>query len=218
MTSLVVLDFDATGIKQPSRSAIAAATKLGGELHGLVAGSDVAAIAEAAAKLPGLSKILVADDAAYANALAEPLSALIVSLAGNYSHIFAAATAVGKNVLPRAAALLDVQPISDISDVIDADTFVRPIYAGNALATVKSSDAKKVVTVRAASFDPVPAQGGSASLERVAMPEVGAKSRYVGAELSQSERPELTAARVIISGGRGMQSGENFTTLIEPIA
>src|SRR5271168_1661880 len=192
MTSLVVLDFDATGIKQPSRSAIAAATKLGGELHGLVAGSDVAAIAEAAAKLPGLSKILVADDAAYANALAEPLSALIVSLAGNYSHIFAAATAVGKNVLPRAAALLDVQPISDISDVIDADTFVRPIYAGNALATVKSADAKKVVTVRASSFDPVPAEGGPAAINKARARENGQKSARRTPEFSQDGCPYLT--------------------------
>jgi electron transfer flavoprotein alpha subunit len=218
MTSLVVLDFDATGIKQPSRSAIAAATKLGGELHGLVAGSDVAAIAEAAAKLPGLSKILVADDAAYANALAEPLSALIVSLAGQYSHIFAAATAVGKNVLPRAAALLDVQPISDISDVIDADTFVRPIYAGNALATVKSADAKKVITVRASSFDPVAAEGGSAAIEKVSGPADAQKSKYLSSELSKSERPELTAAKIIVSGGRGMQNGENFAKLIDPVA
>jgi electron transfer flavoprotein alpha subunit len=217
MTSLVILDFDAHGVKQPARSAIAAALKLG-DVHGLIAGKDVGKLAEDAAKLPGLSKILVADDAALEHALAEPLAALLVSLAPGYSHIFAAATAMGKNVLPRLAALLDVQPISDVSDVIDADTFVRPIYAGNALATVKSSDAKKIITVRAASFDPVPAEGGSASLERVAMPETAAKSRYVGAELSQSERPELTAARVIISGGRGMQSGENFTTLIEPIA
>jgi electron transfer flavoprotein alpha subunit len=218
MTSLVVLDFDATGIKQPSRSAIAAAQKLGGELHALVAGANVAAIAEAAAKLPGLSKILVADDPAYANALAEPLSALIVSLAGDYAHIFAAATAVGKNVLPRVAALLDVQQISDISDVIDADTFVRPIYAGNALATVKSSDTKKIITVRASSFDPVAAEGGSASIEKITGPADAQKSRYVSAELSKSERPELTAAKIIVSGGRGMQNGENFAKLIDPVA
>jgi electron transfer flavoprotein alpha subunit len=218
MTSLVVLDFDATGIKQPSRSAIAAAAKLGGELHALIAGSDVAAIADSAAKIPGLSKILVADDAAYANALAEPLSALIVSLAGDYSHIFAAATAVGKNVLPRAAALLDVQPISDISDVIDADTFVRPIYAGNALATVKSADTKKVITVRASSFDPVPTEGGSAAIEKVSGPADAQKSKYVSSELSKSERPELTAAKIIVSGGRGMQNGENFAKLIDPVA
>jgi electron transfer flavoprotein alpha subunit len=217
MTSLVILDFDATGVKQPARSAIAAAAKLG-EVHGLIAGKDVAVQAAAAAKLPGLAKVLVADDASLEHALAEPLAALVVSLSAAYAHIFAAATAVGKNVMPRIAALLDVQPISDVSDVIDADTFVRPIYAGNALATVKSSDAKKVITVRAASFDPVPAEGGSAPTESVAVSGAEHKSKYVGAELSQSERPELTAARVIISGGRGMQNGENFTALIEPIA
>ncbi len=218
MTSLVILDFDATGVKQPARCAIAAAEKLG-EVHGLIAGKDVSQQAEAAARLPGLSKVLIADDAALEHQLAEPLAALVVSLAADYSHIFAASTAMGKNVLPRIAALLDVQPISDVSDVIDADIFVRPIYAGNALATVKSSDGKKVITVRAASFDPVAAEGGAASLERVTVPAAAAqKSRYVGAELSHSERPELSAARVVISGGRGMQSGENFTTLIEPIA
>jgi electron transfer flavoprotein alpha subunit len=217
MTSLVILECDANGVKQPARSAVAAARKLG-DVHGLIAGKDVGTLAEDAAKLLGVSKILVAEDAALEHKLAEPLAALVVSLAAEYSHIFAAATALGKNVLPRVAALLDVQPISDVSEVIDADTFVRPIYAGNALATVKSADAKKVITVRAASFDPAPAEGGSASLARVAVPAATQNSRYVGAELSQSERPELTAARVIISGGRGMQSGENFTSLIEPIA
>ncbi|WP_298224567.1 FAD-binding protein [Acidocella sp.] len=217
MPVLVVLDFDAEGIKQPSRSAIAAAAKLG-EVHVLVAGSGVAGVAAAAAKLPGVTKVLVADDAAYAHHLAEPMASLIVSLAGNYSHILQAATASGKNVLPRAAALLDVQPISDISGVVDADTFIRPIYAGNALATVKSADAKKVITVRAASFDPVPAEGGAAAIEKVATAENEAKSSYLGEEISKSERPELTAARVIISGGRGMQNGENFAKLIDPIA
>ncbi|MDE2318314.1 MAG: FAD-binding protein [Rhodospirillales bacterium] len=217
MTALVVLDFDAEGIKQPSRSAIAAAAKLG-EVHVLVAGSGVGAVAEAAAKLAGVAKVLVADDAAYTHHLAEPMAALIVSLAGGYSHILQAATASGKNVLPRVAALLDVQPISDISDVVDADVFVRPIYAGNALATVKSADAKKVITVRAASFDPVAEEGGTATTETVATAANNGKSAYLGEELSKSERPELTAARVIISGGRGMQNGENFTKLIEPIA
>jgi electron transfer flavoprotein alpha subunit len=217
MTSLVLLDFDANGIKQPSRSAVAAAVKLG-DAHGLVAGANVGAVAEAAAKIPGLSKILVVEDAAYANALAEPLSALLVSLAADYSHILAAATAVGKNVLPRVAALLDVQQLSDISDVIDADTFVRPIYAGNALATVKSSDSRKVITVRASSFDPVPAEGGSASIEKISAAAVDGKSKYISSELSKSERPELTAAKIIVSGGRGMQNGENFTKLIDPIA
>ena len=217
MTALVVLDFDAEGIKQPSRSAIAAASKLG-EVHVLVAGQGVDAVAGDAAKLAGVAKVLVADDAVYAHHLAEPMAALIIALAGNYSHILQAATASGKNVLPRVAALLDVQPLSDISGVVGADTFVRPIYAGNALATVKSADAKKVITVRASSFDPVAAEGGSAAIEKIAAAASDGKSAYMGEELSKSERPELTAARVIISGGRGMQNGENFTKLIEPIA
>jgi electron transfer flavoprotein alpha subunit len=217
MTVLVVLDFDADGIKQPARSAVAAAQKLG-DIHGLIAGSNVGAAAEAAAKLPGISKVLVADDPAYAHALAEPLAALIVSLADGYDHILYAATAVGKNVMPRVAALLDSQQISDISGVEDADTFIRPIYAGNALATVKSADKKKVITVRASSFDPVATDGGSATIETVAAAAHDDKSKYVSSELSKSERPELTAAKIIVSGGRGMQNGENFTKLIDPVA
>jgi electron transfer flavoprotein alpha subunit len=216
MAVLVLLEFDATGIKQPSRSAVAAATALG-EVHALVAGVDLAGAAAAAAKLAGVSKVLVAESAALDHLMAEPAAALLVALAPNYSHILAATTAVGKNVLPRAAALLDVQPISDIAAVVDADTFVRPIYAGNGMATVKSSDSKKVITVRAASFDPVAAEGGSASTEAVAVGDMPGLSRFISAELSKSERPELTAARVVISGGRGMQNGDNFK-LLEPIA
>ncbi len=212
MTSLVLLEHDATAIKQPSRSAVAAAAQLG-EVHALV----VAGGAELAARLPGVSKVLVADQPELAHLLPEPLAALLVALAGDYTHLFAATTAVGKNVMPRVAALLDAQPISDIAAVIDADTFVRPIYAGNALATVKSSDAKKVLTVRAASFDPVPAEGGSAAIAPLTAVPAGGGSRFVSAELSKSERPELTAARVVISGGRGMQNGDNFK-LLEPIA
>jgi electron transfer flavoprotein alpha subunit len=217
MTSLVLLDYDATGIKQPARSAVAAAAKLG-DVHALIAGENVAATAQAAAKIAGVSKVLVADNAAYAHALAEPLAALIVALAGDYSHILAASTAVGKNVMPRAAALLDIQILSDISEVIDADTFVRPIYAGNAMATVKSADAKKIITVRAASFDPVPAEGGSASIANVEAAAIGDLSKFISSELSKSERPELTAAKIIVSGGRGMQNGENFSKLIDPVA
>lgn len=217
MTSLVILDFDASGIKQPSRSAIAAAARLG-DVHVLVAGQNVGDTAELASKLACVSKVLVADDAAYAHHLAEPMAALIMSVAGNYSHILQAATASGKNVLPRVAALLDVQPISDISDVVDADTFVRPIYAGNAMATVKSADKVKIITVRAASFDPVAAEGGAAPVEAISASRPAEKSIYVGEEISKSERPELTAARIIISGGRGMQAGDNFAKLIEPIA
>jgi len=216
MTSLVLLEHDAAGIKQPSRSAVAAATQLG-DVHGLVVGSGIGAVAEAAAKLPGVAKVLAADLPGFEHVLAEPLAALLVQLAPGYSHLLAAATAVGKNVMPRAAALLDVQPISDISGVVDADTFIRPIYAGNALATVQSADPKKVITVRAASFDPVPTEGGNAAVESVAATEPAVISRFVSAELSKSERPELTAARIVISGGRGMQSGDNFK-LIEPIA
>jgi electron transfer flavoprotein alpha subunit len=216
MTSLVLLEFDQTGIKQPSRSAVAAATKLG-EVHALVVGQGIDAAAQAASKLAGVSKVLVADGPAYEHALAEPVAALVVALAPNYSHLMAAATAVGKNIMPRVAALLDAQPISDIAGIEDADTFVRPIYAGNALATVRSSDKVKVVTVRAASFDPVAPEGGQAPIEAAPSAETPSVSKFVSAELSKSERPELTAARVVISGGRGMQSGENFN-LIEPIA
>jgi electron transfer flavoprotein alpha subunit len=216
MAVLVLLEFDATGIKQPSRSAIAAASALG-EVHGLVAGADLAAAAAAAAKIPAVAKVLTADSPALDHLMAEPMAALLIALAPNYSHIMAATTAVGKNILPRVAALLDVQPISDIAAVIDADTFVRPIYAGNGMATVKSSDTKKVITVRAASFDPVAAEGGSAPIEAVPLGDLPGVSKFVSAELSKSERPELTAARVVISGGRGMQNGDNFA-LLEPIA
>jgi electron transfer flavoprotein alpha subunit len=216
MTSLVLLEFDAGGIKQPSRSAVAAAVALG-EVHVLVAGTGLAEASAAAAKLPGVAKVLAADAPALDHMLAEPMAALLLALAPGYTHVLAATTAVGKNILPRVAALLDVQPISDIAAVIDADTFVRPIYAGNGLATVKSSDTKKVITVRAASFDPVASGGGSAPVESVTVGELPGLSTFVSAELSKSERPELTAARVVISGGRGMQNGENFK-LIEPIA
>jgi electron transfer flavoprotein alpha subunit len=216
MTVLVLLEYDAAGIKQPSRSAVAAAVALG-EVHALVAGHGVQQAAEAAAKLPGVAKVVLADAPAYEHPLAEPLAALLVALAPAYSHVLAASTAMGKNVMPRVAALLDVQPISDIAAVVDADTFVRPIYAGNAMATVRSADAIKVMTVRAASFDPVAAEGGSAAIEAAQAVAAGDSSRFVSAELSKSERPELTAARVVISGGRGMQSGENFK-LLEPIA
>ena len=216
MTSLVLLEYDATGIKQPSRSAVAAASALG-EVHVLVAGTNLTDAAAAAAKLPGVTKVLIADNPALDHLLAEPIAALLLALAPSYSHLLAATTAVGKNVMPRVAALLDVQPISDIAGVEDADTFIRPIYAGNGLATVKSSDTKKIITVRAASFDPVAPDGGSATTENVTVGDMPSLSKFISAELSKSERPELTAARVVISGGRGMQNGENFK-LIEPIA
>ena len=216
MASLVLLDWDEAGIKQPSRSAVAAASKLG-DVHVLVAGHNVQAAAEAAAKLPGVGKVHVADSPAYEHALAEPLAALLVSMAGHHDHLMAASTATGKNVMPRVAALLDVQPISDVAGIVDADTFIRPIYAGNAMATVVSSDSKKVMTIRAASFDPVATTGGSAEIEAVSTPDAAATSRFVSAELSRSERPELTAAKIVVSGGRGMQNGENFKLLL-PLA
>ena len=216
MASLVLLDHDGGEIKQPSRSAVTAASKLG-EVHVLVTGHGIQAAAEAAAKLPGVTKVHVADSETYAHSLAEPLAALLVSMAGHHDHIMAASTATGKNVMPRVAAFLDVQPISDVSGIVDADTFVRPIYAGNALATVMSSDSKKVMTIRAASFDPVGTTGGSAVIEAVSTPDSAAVSRFVSAELSRSERPELTAARIVVSGGRGMQNGENFKLLM-PLA
>jgi electron transfer flavoprotein alpha subunit len=216
MTSLVLLEYDDQGIKQPSRSAVAAATALG-EVHVLIAGVDLANAAAAGAKLPGVAKVLVADNPALDHLMAEPTATLLLGLAPAYTHLLAATTAVGKNVMPRVAALLDLQPISDIAGVEDADTFIRPIYAGNGLATVKSSDTKKIITVRAASFDPVATEGGTATIETVAVGEMPALSKFVSAELSKSERPELTAARIVISGGRGMQNGENFK-LIDPIA
>ena len=217
MTVLVLLDHEAGQIKQASLCAVTAAMSLG-EVHGLVAGLGIDAVAQAASRIAGVSRVLKADAELYDKPLAEPLAALLVSLAGPYDHILAGATATGKNVLPRLAALLDVQPISEIIEVIDADTFVRPIYAGNALATVRSSDAKKVITVRAANFDAAPVEGGEAAIEAVAIPpETHSLSRFVSADLSTSERPELASARVVVSGGRGMQNGENFR-LIEPIA
>ncbi len=216
MTALVLLDHEAGRIKQASLSAVTAALGVGA-VHVLVAGHDVGAAAEAASKIAGVAEVLRADAAVYATVMAEPLAALLVSLAAGYDHLFAGATATGKNVMPRVAALLDVQPISEIVEVVDQDVFVRPIYAGNALATVKSSDAKKVLTVRAANFDAAPLEGGAAPVKQVAAADTPEISRFVSSELSKSERPELASARVIVSGGRGMQSGENFR-LIDPIA
>ncbi len=218
MTALVLLDHEAGQIKQASLCAVTAALALG-EVHVLVAGHGIEALAGAASRIAGVSRVLKADAELHDKPLAEPLAALLASLADGYGHLLAGATATGKNVMPRLAALLDSQPISEIIEVIDAETFVRPIYAGNALATVRSSDARKVITVRAANFDAAAAEGGSASIEPVSGPEPASPglSRFVSAELSSSERPELASARVVVSGGRGMQNGENFR-LIEPIA
>ncbi len=217
MAILVLVDHENGVVKQATRSAVAAATKMDAPVHALVAGANAGAAAEAAAKIAGVAKVLVAEDATLEHALAEPLAALLVKLAPGYSHIVSAATAVGKNVLPRAAALLDVQPISDIASVEAPDIFVRPIYAGNALATVKSSDPLKVVSVRTASFDPVAAEGGSASIEKIDVAADPGVSKFVSAQIQKNERPELASARIIVSGGRGMQNGDNFK-LIDAVA
>jgi len=217
MAILVLADHDGRTIRQPTRSALAAAARIGGEVHLLVAGHGCGEAAAAASRLAGVAKVLHAEGPSLAHALAEPLAALIASLAPGYTHLLSAATSQGKNVMPRLGALLDVQPISDIAGVVDADTFVRPIYAGNALATVRSSDPVKVITVRAASFDPVAAGDVAAPIEQVPPPADPGLSRFVSQEISRSERPELTAARVVVSGGRGMGSGENFK-LLEAVA
>jgi electron transfer flavoprotein alpha subunit len=210
MTSLVLAEHDNASVKAATLSAVTAATAVGGDVHILVAGKDCAKAAEAAAKIAGVAKVRVADGDVYAHQLAEPLAALIVSVAGDYSHLIAPATTTGKNVMPRVAALLDVAQISDISAVVSADTFVRPIYAGNALATVQSKDAKKVITVRGSSFDKAKADGGGASIENVSVATDPGVSKFVSQALSKSERPELASARIVVSGGRGMGSGENF--------
>ncbi|MBA2778578.1 electron transfer flavoprotein subunit alpha/FixB family protein [Billgrantia kenyensis] len=191
---------------------VAAAKAIGGDVDILVAGENVGAVAEAAAKLDGVAKVRVADHAVYAHQLAEPMGALLAELAGDYSHVLAAASTTGKNVLPRVAALKDVSQISEIVEVVDADTFKRPIYAGNAIATVKSADSLKVITVRSTGFDAV-AAGGSAAIEAVDFVADNAQSTFVKQELAESDRPELAAAKVVISGGRGMGSGENFKLL-----
>jgi electron transfer flavoprotein alpha subunit len=216
MPILILADHDNATLKPATAHAVTAASRLGSDIHVLVAGRNAAAAAEHAAKLAGVAKVLLADDASYEHALAEPVAALLVSLAPGYSHVLAAATSVGKNVLPRVAALLDVAMVSDITAVVSADTFERPIYAGNAIATVQSADPVKIITVRTTAFEAAAATG-SAVVESVAAVADPALSSFVSAELSKSERPELTSARIVISGGRGMQSGDNFH-LLEAIA
>ena len=218
MTSLVLAEHDNKTIRKATLNAVAAAKKTGGDIHVLVAGHQAGEAAKAASQIAGVAKVMHADAPHLAEQLAENVAALIVALAKSYSHILAPATSNGKNVMPRAAALLDVQQISDISSVESPDTFVRPIYAGNALATVKSKDPIKVITVRTTAFDAVAATGGNAAIEPVqAAPDSGLSS-FIGREVSKSERPELTAAKIIVSGGRGMGSGENFTKVLEPLA
>jgi electron transfer flavoprotein alpha subunit len=213
MTVLVVAEHDNSTLKPATLNTVTAARQIGGEVHVLIAGSGCAAAAQAAVGIAGVDKVRAADAPHYAHPLAESLAALVVSLAPQYSHILAPATTTGKNFMPRVAALLDVAQISDIMAVQSPDTFVRPIYAGNALATVQSVDPIKIVTVRATGFDAAPAQGGSATVEPVDAAADPGLSRLVGQELTKSARPELTSARVIVSGGRGMGSGENFRIL-----
>jgi electron transfer flavoprotein alpha subunit len=218
MATLLVAEHVNTALKDATYKALTAARALGGEVHVLVAGKDCKPAAEAAAKLDGVVKVLLADDPLYEHMVAEPVAALIVSLAGGYDAILAPATTTGKNIMPRVAALLDVMQVSDIVKVIAPDTFDRLIYAGSAVQTVRTRDAKKVITVRTSTFQATGEGGAAAPIETVAVATDPGLSRFVGEELSKSERPELTSARIIVSGGRAMQSRENFAKYIEPLA
>jgi electron transfer flavoprotein alpha subunit len=216
MTALVIAEHDNASLKGSTLNTVTAASQCGGEVHVLVAGSNCGAAAQAAAQLAGVSKVLVADAAYFADGLAENVAEQVLALAAGYSHILAPATAYGKNILPRVAAKLDVGQISEITKVDSPDTFERPIYAGNAIATVQSNDATKVITVRTTGFDAA-AGGGSAAVENVTAAADFGKSAFVSRELAKSDRPELTAAKIIVSGGRGMGSAENFK-ILEPLA
>jgi electron transfer flavoprotein alpha subunit len=217
MAVLVLAEHSNSALNDATAKAVSAATAMGGDIHVLVAGAGAKAAADAAAKLDGVAKVLLADDAGLANALAENVAALLVSLAPGYDAIVAPATANGKNILPRAAALLDVQVISAVTKVLGADTFERPIYAGNAIQTVKSKDAKKLLTIQPASFAAVGA-GGAAAVEAVAAPAASGASQFVSEEVSKSDRPELASAKIIVSGGRALGSSEKFHEVIEPLA
>ena len=213
MAVLVIAEHDNNELNPATLATVTAAKAMGGDVTVLVAGHNAGGVADAAAKVDGVAKVLHADDASYEHALAENRAALILGMAGDYSHIVAPATTSGKNILPRVAAMLDVQQISEIVDVEGADTFVRPIYAGNAMATVQSSDETKVITVRATAFAKAEAEGGSASVEQVSAAEDPGLSSFVGESLSESDRPDLATAKIVISGGRGMQNGDNFELL-----
>lgn len=213
MSILVIAEHDNAHLNAATLKTLTAATQIGGDVTVLVAGYQCQAVADEVAQAAGVSKVLLADNAVYAHFLAENLGELVAEIGNNYTHILAPATTTGKNFMPRVAALLDVAQISDIISVVSADTFKRPIYAGNAIATVQSSDAIKVITVRSTAFDPVAASGGNATVETLDVVKENTKASFVGEELAQSERPDLTAARVVISGGRGMQNGENFQML-----
>ena len=218
LVSLVVAEHDNQSLKAATLNTVAAALQCSPEVDVLVAGNGSDTVAQAAAKIAGVRKVIHIDAANLADQLAEPLATQILAVANNYSHILAPATANGKNVLPRVAAKLDVAQLSDITKVISPDTFERPIYAGNAIATVQSTDPVKVITVRTTGFDPVAATGGSAAIEKQAAAESAGKSSFVGRELTKSDRPELTAAKIIVSGGRGLGSGEKYQELITPLA
>jgi electron transfer flavoprotein alpha subunit len=218
MTALVIAEHDHGTLKGATLNTITAAQQAGGEVHVLVPGHNAQGAADAAGKIAGVAKVLLADAPQLAEQLAENVAAQVVALAGSYSHIVFPATAHGKNVAPRVAALLDVAQISDIIKVVDADTFERPIYAGNAIATVQSGDKVKVVTVRTTGFDPAAASGGSAAIEKVEAVADAGLSSFVGAELAKSDRPELTAAKIIVSGGRAMGSSEKFNEVLTPLA
>ncbi|MGN6620175.1 MAG: electron transfer flavoprotein subunit alpha/FixB family protein [Sphingomonas sp.] len=217
MKTLVWVEHDGKAVKDATLAVVTAASKLG-EVHLLVAGEGVDGVAAEAAKIAGVGKVHVADDAAYAHALAENVAPLVVELMGHHDAFLAPATTNGKNIAPRVAALLDVMQISDILSVESEDTFTRPIYAGNAIATVKSSDAKKVITVRGTAFDKASPEGGSATIEKVASTGDKGLSTFAGSEIAKLERPELTSAKIIVSGGRALQSSENFHSIIEPLA
>ena len=217
MSILILCDHENGQLSPVTLNAVSAASQIGGEMHLLVAGDQTGNVAKAAASIAGITKVLVADDKSLENGLAENLAPLMQSLSGGYSHMMAAATTTGKNVMPRLAALLDVMQISDIIKIEDANTFQRPIYAGNALSTVSSNEAVKVITVRGTAFEAVAAEGGNAPIEPVAGASDAGLSAYVKSELSSSERPELTSASIVISGGRGMQDGANFA-MLEKIA
>ncbi|MCA8061619.1 electron transfer flavoprotein subunit alpha/FixB family protein [Burkholderia sp. AU38729] len=222
MTILVIAEHDNTSIKAATLNAVAAAHALnvvgGGDVHVLVAGHNAQAAADAAAKLAGVSKVLLADAPQLADGLAENVEATVMTVANDYSHIVAPATAYGKNIAPRIAAKLDVAQISEITAVVSADTFERPIYAGNAIATVQSGDPVKVITVRATAFDPAATEGGNATVEKIEAVADAGKSQFVSREVTKLDRPELTSANIIVSGGRGLGSGENYTKVLEPLA
>lgn len=218
MAILVYAEHDNAELKKATLSTVTAATQMGDDVHVLVAGSGCKPVAEQAAKVAGVSKVICVDSPAYEYQLAENVSLLVKDLAGDYSHIVAPATTNGKNFMPRVAALLDVSMITDVMQVIDANTFERPIYAGNALATVKTSEDKVLVTVRTTAFDAAAAEGGSASIEELDNAQDAGKSSFVGEELAKSDRPELTSAEIVVSGGRALANGENFPKYIEPLA